>query len=419
MEDSKTRTLVQKYLRRSPIFDRLIKEKIHDDCELIIVIPAYLEENLSTTLSSLFQNKIDFHCEVIIIINHSQNELESNKELNGKCFKDYQDFKASNNHPFIHTHCILLELPTKHAGVGLARKIGMDEAVRRFLDIERLNAPIVNLDADCTVNQKYISGIRNYYVQNVHSPGANIHFEHPEDKDGIILYELFLRYYKNALAFCGLPYAFHTIGSSMSVMTDAYVKEGGMNRRKAGEDFYFIHKIIPRGHYGLVRDSIVYPSSRISQRVPFGTGKAMEKYAENNDELNFTYSIQSFDDLKEVVKNSRSWYQVISKGHNLSELYNALPESFKSFADLEEFKYYLEESRDNSNSEETFLKRIFQWLDAFKVLKYVHHCRDQYYSNQDIISMSKKLLSRSDISFEESANASELLRIYRQLDQLA
>ena len=41
------------------------------------------------------------------------------------------------------------ELPTKHAGVGLARKIGMDEAVRRLEEAGKTKGLILNVDSDC------------------------------------------------------------------------------------------------------------------------------------------------------------------------------------------------------------------------------------------------------------------------------
>ena len=419
MEDSKTRSIIQKYLKRAAVFGRLIEKEIHADCEFIIIIPAYLEEDIISTLKSLLENDIDFHCEVIIIINHSENETETKKLINQKSYQDCLNFIQSVNHAWIDFHCVYQELSPKHAGVGLARKVAMDEAVRRLLDINKLKAPIVNLDADCVVNPQYLSGIRDYFLNKLQSPGANIHYEHPLDNEGIIHYELFLRYYKNALKYCGLPYAYHTIGSSMSVRCDAYVKEGGMNRRKAGEDFYFIHKIIPRGNYGLVKHSIVYPSSRISQRVPFGTGKAMEKYADKPEELNFTYSIRSFEDLREFVNQTEKYFDLITNGSSVNNMFETLPESFKSFVDLDEFKYFLEESRDNSNSEKTFLKRIFQWIDAFKVLKFIHHCRDHYYPNEEIKFSSISLLKRLNIDVIENTDEVDLLKLYRELDQLA
>ena len=45
--------------------------------------------------------------------------------------------------------------PVSKWGVGLARKTGMDEAVRRFNSINRPDGVILNIDADCTVDSNY------------------------------------------------------------------------------------------------------------------------------------------------------------------------------------------------------------------------------------------------------------------------
>ena len=36
------------------------------------------------------------------------------------------------------------------------------------------------------------------------------------------------------------------------------------------------------------------------------------------------------------------------------------------------------------NTQETFKKRFFHWFDAFKILKFVHFCRDEFYQNVEL-----------------------------------
>ena len=66
------------------------------------------------------------------------------------------------------------------------------------------------------------------------------------------------------------PYVFHTVGSAMAVKALPYVKAGGMNRKQAGEDFYFIQKLVPSGGYFNLNSTTVYPSPRISFRFHSG-----------------------------------------------------------------------------------------------------------------------------------------------------
>ena len=66
-------------------------------------------------------------------------------------------------------------------------------------------------------------------------------------REAIMKYELYLRYYRLALEYTGHPHAYHCIGSAFAVRTLDYVAQGGMNKRQAGEDFYFLQKLIATG----------------------------------------------------------------------------------------------------------------------------------------------------------------------------
>src|SRR5207249_6387595 len=106
-----------------------------------------------------------------------------------------------------------------------------------------------------------------HFRENPRSPGCSIYFEHPLEGpldarvyDAISTYELHLRYYVQALRYAGFPYAYHTFGSCMTVRADAYMEQGGMNKRKAGEDFYFLQKIISLDGFSDLTETTVIPS---------------------------------------------------------------------------------------------------------------------------------------------------------------
>ena len=131
----------------------------------------------------------------------------------------------------------------------------MDEALRRFDYVNRPEGIILCLDADFTCDFDYLVEIEKWF-SDPERVACSIYFEHPLESpdnqrvtEAIILYELHLRYYVQSLRFASFPYAFHTIGSSMAVRSDVYRKQGGMNKRQAGEDFYFLHKVIPLGGF--------------------------------------------------------------------------------------------------------------------------------------------------------------------------
>ncbi len=105
-------------------------------------------------------------------------------------------------------------LPGKYFGVGLARKIGMDEAVYRFNLLNNENGVIVALDADTLCAENYLVEIENHFNKFPGTEGCSIYFEHPlkgNDFDSkvyetICQYELSLRYYKQGLKWAGLPF---------------------------------------------------------------------------------------------------------------------------------------------------------------------------------------------------------------------
>ena len=106
---------------------------------------------------------------------------------------------------------------------------------------------IVNIDADCTTESNYLLTIHQHFQAQPESWAAGIRYEHALDDPAIVDYELHLRYYVQAQRHVGMPFAHQTLGSCMVVRSEAYARMGGMNRRKAGEDFYFLQKFIEVG----------------------------------------------------------------------------------------------------------------------------------------------------------------------------
>src|SRR5439155_23761617 len=93
----------------------------------------------------------------------------------------------------------------------------------------------------------------------------------------------------------------------MAVGADSYRNQGGMNKRKAGEDFYFLHKVIPLGGFTDLTGTTVIPSARPSDRVPVGTGKAVRSFLEGQEIK--TYPLEAFLDLQCCFERVAEIYQ--------------------------------------------------------------------------------------------------------------
>ena len=313
------------------------------------------------------------------------------------------------------------ELPAKSAGVGLARKIGMDEAVRRFARIPGFKPSegvIVCFDADSLCLPNYLEAIEAHFSRNKETPACSIYYEHPIagefDKkiyEGIIKYELFLRYYVHALRFAGFPYAYQTIGSAMAVRLPTYLREGGMNKKKAGEDFYFLHKIIPLGNFSELTETVVVPSPRISNRVPFGTGKAVHTWVTRELPFYPAYHPTTILALKELIYHLPALFDTPYLEwlkHRRQELAGFLTE--------QNFDEALDKIRNQSPDNGAFIKKTFDWLNAFRILKLVHYCRDRHWPDVPVEDAASWLIEESTGMGMKGASDLELLSYFRKWD---
>ena len=382
---------------------------------MVVVIPCHNEPNLLGALEDLWRcDRPKSAVEVIVVINSGEGASTEVQERNLQTLKEAAFWSREDCDQAFRIHLLHFpNLPRKHAGVGLARKIGMDEALRRFDAVGRLDGVIACFDADSGCDANYLIELERYFAQQPRSPGCSVFFEHPlegkEDPkvyEAIILYELHLRYYVQALRFTGFPHAYHTIGSSMAVRADAYMKQGGMNKRQAGEDFYFLHKIIPLGNFGELNTTRVIPSPRPSDRVPFGTGRAVRDYLETGKFE--TYPMQAFRDLKGFFHAVNA----INENRLQAELQTDAP--LRDFLERQKFADAIAEIRKNTSSAEAFRKRFFRWFDGFMAMKYIHFARDTAYRSDDIVRAASELLT---ISPDSQSTARELLFRFRQLQQ--
>ncbi|UII25620.1 glycosyltransferase family 2 protein [Fulvivirga maritima] len=405
------------YLSRYAYPETLINEPVAAELDAIVTIPCFKEENLIESLESLKNcEREGLSIEVIILINEANNATNDITSINTKAFEEALLWAKTHSEPAFKVFPLYInDLKPKHAGVGLARKIAMDEAVRRFESISKPDGIIICYDADSRCDSNYLQSVIAYFQDHPKCPGASIYFEHPlegyypdEIYEAIIDYELFLRYYVNGLRYAGFPYAYETIGSSMAVRSNAYQKQGGMNKRKAGEDFYFLHKIIPLGQFGEINNTKVIPSPRKSDRVPFGTGKAVNEWLKSKN-LD-TYHPQIFEELKGFIYHVPGFFN----NSNIEAIIESFPASIKAFLYEKEFTKNLARINKNAASDETFLKQFYQWFDGFMVLKYVHFARDHYHSNIPIREAAKKLLSMQGL--EPADNSKDLLLQYRKHD---
>jgi hypothetical protein len=361
----------------------------------IIVVPAIQEyENIRRLLGSLMEN--DNSCFgdtlLIIVVNNTENSSAEVKADNKKSIdfltsiirKTALDELAVKvivsglNLGIVDASSDSKELPDKDGGVGLARKIGMDLALTQFDDSNDKKKILICLDADCTVARNYLTSLVTD-INKRNLSAAYVRYEHiiPENDDvkkAIVCYEIFLRYYVLGLKYAHSPFAFPTIGSTMICDAESYIKIGGMNKKKAAEDFYFMEKLAKITEVKEIDSTKVYPSSRASWRVPFGTGQRINRYfAETHDEYKL-YEPASFDVLKDWLKAFNT-NEVLSANQYLKLAESINPE-LHTFLINNSFESDWNNIVNRSKSSAQIQKQKTIWFDGFRTLKLIHFLRD-------------------------------------------
>lgn len=379
-----------RYIQNNVVYPPFIAEESPSALSMVVVIPCLNEPAILRTLESLWQcEPIDAYCEVIVGVNESENSPQSVKDFNEDTYGQLKEWKVNDRANLVLHPLYARSVKAKSAGAGMARKIIMDEAIRRFNAVNKPEGVIVSLDSDCLVSNNYLKEIEKVFSASKNSIGATINFRHRTEEIsdrrqqvGIQLYEDYLHYYKQALEFTGFPHSIYTIGSAFAVRAEAYVRQGGMNRRQAGEDFYFLHKLTQLGKLTEINHAWVYPSARVSDRVPFGTGAAMTKWMDHADDLTLTYHFDAFNDLKQLFDQTAQFYK--NGKQQYDKILSTLPLAIKSYLERISFEEKLTEVNRNSSTVETFSKRFFQTFDAFQVMKFLNYAHEHYYSRQPL-----------------------------------
>jgi len=377
--------------------------------EIAIVIPAICEfENIQRVLLSLAQN--DKSCLqkslVIFVINNSVSSdpevKDDNKKsiaflrgiINGDSLDRIAEiiFNSGMRIGVIDAASEENEFDDDEGGVGLARKIGMDKALQVFDYSTPGKKIIISLDADCIVESNYLEEIIHSFNKQNYS-AANVEFEHNPSEDGInrlgiISYEIFLRHYVAGLLFAKSPYGYHTVGSTIVCDHDAYIKVGGMNTKKAAEDFYFLQKLAKHYTINRICSTKVRPSARESWRVPFGTGRSMSDFSSNKKNI-LLYDADVYIILKDWLELLHSEFSL-----NLSQILKEAkiihPELY-NFLESRGFSNDWGKILENSKSLKQLDYQRKNWFDAFVTLKLIHHLRDTSFPMIDIDSGVEKL----------------------------
>lgn len=191
----------------------------------------------------------------------------------------------------------------KAQGVGQARKVLMDA----ISQVAKPTDLIISLDADTLFGDDYLASVARVFERFPQAVALSNPYYHrltgeePLDR-AMLRYEIYMRHYAINLWLIGSPYSFTALGSAIALPISAYRKIGGMTAKKSGEDFYLLQKLRKTGWIANHNTSLVYPATRYSDRVFFGTGPALIKGSLGLWDSYPIYDYRLFDQVAETYK---------------------------------------------------------------------------------------------------------------------
>ncbi len=275
-------------------------------------------------------------------------------------------------------------------GVGLARKIGNDFALALHGAGRIASAGIHNTDADVLLPNDYFDQIQRPGKTGTEDDAAAVYFfehrfaEDPGLAEAGRLYEISLRYYTLGLAWAGSPYAYESMGSCIAVRPPAYAAVRGFPKKDAAEDFYFLNKVAKVGAVRRLAGAPLLLEGRVSDRVPFGTGKAL------GDLVAKPRSRSGFRLYHPIVfAHLAAWLSVLERtarsGGRVDLAVDELPRDnpffqagllIEALEKMDAFAAVRDAIEKSSGDPMTMLRHFHAWFDAFRTRKLIHALRD-------------------------------------------
>ena len=274
-----------------------------------------------------------------------------------------------------------------HQGVGHARKIGAD-ILCQLIAQDKVQSPwIANTDADAILPHNYIKTLAEHTAPVATKTAALVFpYQHifidNTPKLPTLLYEFALHYYVAGLQWAGSPYAYQTLGSTIAVNYYHYTMVRGFPKRSAAEDFYLLSKLAKTGAIVSLQQPLIELQARESTRVPFGTGPAVIKLADQDDLLSMPlYHPDSFAYLRFFLQLlqqlSIQRCDIATACERIAQPISIDISLLLSIIDQLQLHQALQHCYQQGKTPAIRLQQLQHWFDGFKTLKFIHLLRDQ------------------------------------------
>lgn len=360
---------------------------------LHVAIPVKDEQDyLPHTLHALINQKTDFLYHIYICVNQPD-EWWSDAEKREICLNNQETIRrlAEQKIP----NLTILDYASqgkgwigKKHGVGWARKVLFDHILTFASDEDIL----ISLDADTLFSENYLQSIGENFITHPELETLSIPYYHKLTEDdranrAILRYELYMRNWFLNMHRIHSPYTFTAIGSAIAVKIRALRKIGGITPMKSGEDFYLIQKLRKMGPIGNYNPEPVYPASRFSDRVYFGTGPAMIKGDHGDWRSYAIYHHSLFDAIAETYNSIGQLF----KEDKENSFLNFLKRQFKE-------EQFLTPLRNNFKELSRFERAFHEKADGLRILQYIKQKNElTNYSDEDALRDNGQLFFKEKL----------------------
>lgn len=337
-----------------------------------IIIPAYSEfEYLFNTLNTI-NNQSSLLIDdllVVIVINNSNTEDQHIVKNNMKTYNAL--IKKKYKFEFIAIDCFSKKfaLSNKIAGVGIARKIGMDYCIQ----YSAADSLFCCLDADTIIAADYLK-IIDAQFKKLRFSTAVVNFSHqlndnPKINAIVMQYEKLLKKIANKINDTGSPYGYVSMGSTIVCSCKAYIAIGGIQPLKATEDFYFLQQLAKYNSIHKIKNILVYPSARSEQRVYLGTGYRIKNFSKNK-------SFQDLDIMPDGFHALKLIYNIVDKNwmlssNKISNLFKSIDLKVYEYMKNNNFIYIFNQIKKNTDNKQQCQNQFNNWFDNLKIYKFL------------------------------------------------
>jgi len=252
--------------------------------KLYVAVPAMNEEDYIFKTIDSIQKQLYSNFKVFICINQPRSYWNNEKEyicINNE--KTYLKLLKISDNRFVIIDAFSKKkaLEDSRHNIGNIRRMIIDNILTEA-DNDDI---IISLDADTIFGENYFMSIIDNFRKNQDVAAISVPYYHCLSGDSnidiaMLKYEIYLRSYFLNLLRINSPYSFLALGSAIAVKVYAYKRVGGIPVKSAAEDFYFLQNLCKNYFVLIHNEEKVYPATRISDRVPFGTGVSINNLSQ-------------------------------------------------------------------------------------------------------------------------------------------